>query len=258
MRRLTLAGTLAAVVLAAATIASAAEPWAAVVSPQNSLQLAFMKDDAAVLRLSLGGWGPKWAWVGLSAKEKATGDRLVVTALTVTLPADVALLAKQEDLDRLTKTPAGPDWFAFSPTSDLGPAVISMNDWLEKPAGKHGGVRTVGDRFQFEDAAPVKFWGTNLSYGGGCAPQKKDAEFTAARFAKYGVSGVRLHKFSYPKNKMGIGDLDDATKMTPDGLDRLDYFASQLKANGVYFGWSHTYLGTEQPFGIQAWAALRL
>ena len=369
MCRLSVAGILVAALLAAA-VARAAEPWAAVLSPQNSLEFGFVKDDAAVARLGFVGWGPKWAWVGTGAQEKATGDRLVATApfvvnkaggevidikfqawkssprqvsfrydlaaakdvpvtmvvatlgldkqfargklvqthadgkestvnlpfgraaegsavakavlsiekagdieialdppcpisfdgdmrimlaanmfkqgargttLTVTFPADVAFLAKQEDVDRLAKTLAGPDWFAFSPTSDLGPTVISMNDWLEKPAGKHGGVRMAGDRFQFEDGTPVKFWGSNLSYGGACAPQKKDAEFTAARFAKYGVSGVRLHKFSYPKNKMGIGDLDDATKMTPDGLDRLDYFAAQLKANGVYFGWSHTY-----------------
>ncbi|MCX5684172.1 MAG: hypothetical protein NT049_10860, partial [Planctomycetota bacterium] len=143
--------------------------------------------------------------------------------------------------DRLTKTLAGPDWFAFSPTADLAPTVISMNDWLETPAGKRGGVRMAGDHFQTEDGTPLKIWGSNLSYGGACAPEKKVAEQTAARFAKYGVTGVRLHKFTYPKNKMGIGELDDATKMTPDGLDRLDYFASQMKANGVYFGWSHSY-----------------
>ena len=370
MRRLSVAGFLVAAILAAAPVARAAEPWSAVLSPQNSLEFSFLKDDAAVLHLSLGGWGPKWAWVGLRAQQKATGDRLAVTAplvvnkaagevidvkfqawkssprqvsfrydmtaakdvpvtmviaglgvskkmakgklvmthvggeestwnlplgrtaagapvakavlalekvgdialtfdppcpisadgdlrvmlasdvfkqgtrgttITVTLPADVAFLAKQEDVDRLTKTLAGPDWFAFSPTSDPGPTVIGMNEWLEKPAGKRGGVRMAGDHFQFEDGTPVKFWGTNLSYGGACAPKKPDAESTAARFARYGVSGVRLHKFSYPKNKMGIGELDDATKMTPEGLDRLDYFASQLKANGVYFGWSHTF-----------------
>ena len=90
-----------------------------------------------------------------------------------------------------------------------------MNDWLDKPAGKHGGVRMVGDHFEFEDGTPVKFWGVNLSYGGGCAPEKKDAEFTAARYAKYGINGVRLHKFSYPKNQMGIGDLNDATQHGP-------------------------------------------
>ena len=29
--------------------------------------------------------------------------------------------------------------------------------------------------------------------------------------------------------------------MEAKGLDRLDYFASQLAKNGVYYGWSHTF-----------------
>ena len=29
--------------------------------------------------------------------------------------------------------------------------------------------------------------------------------------------------------------------MTPEGLDRLDYFSAQLKQRGVYFAWSHTF-----------------
>jgi hypothetical protein len=163
------------------------------------------------------------------------------TTITLTLPDETAFLAKQTDLDRLTRTLAGPDWFPFTPADEVNPSVISMNDWLDQPAGKHGGVRIVGDHFEFADHTPVKFWGVNLSYGGGCAPEKKDAEFTASRYAKYGINGVRLHKFSYPKNQMGIGDPNDATLMDPDGLDRLDYFAAQLKTNGVYFGWSHTF-----------------
>jgi hypothetical protein len=167
------------------------------------------------------------------------GTRTV--AVTVTLPDEVSLQAGQADLDRLSRTLAGPDWFPFKPSDEPGPSVIGMEDWLERPAGKRGGVRMVGDRFQFEDGTPVKFWGVNLSYGGGCAPEKKDAEFTAARYARYGVNGVRLHKFSYPKDKMGIGDPSDATRMDPAGLDRLDYFAAELKKRGVYFGWSHSF-----------------
>jgi hypothetical protein len=350
--------------------AAAEEPWAAVVSPENSLAFDLVKGENPVLRLSLGGWGPNWAWVGIGSKEKAKGERLAVAApfvvnrssgevidvkfqawkssprevsfrydlsaakdvpitmviaglgvekpfargkvvlshtdgqqstrplplgraaatapvskavfaldsagqvvmtldppcpvsldgdmrvmlasevfkqgsrsitLTLGFPSEVAFLARQEDLDRLTKTLAGPDWFPFHPSDKPGPSAIAMNDWLDRPAGKHGGVRMVGDRFQLEDGTPVKFWGVNLSYGGNCAPVKKEAEFTAARYAKYGVNGVRLHKFSYPKDKMGIGDPNDATRMDPEGLDRLDYFSAQMKKQGVYFGWSHTF-----------------
>ncbi len=351
------------------TTTLAAAPWSALVSPDNTLEFKFLKADAAVFHLTLAGWGPNWQWVGLSAKQKASGDKLDVSVpfvvrkadgevinirfqswksgprevtfrydltaakdvpvtmviaslsverafstgewvlthtdgkastlklpvgitsrpaatkatlhlakagdiaigfdppcgmafdqdlrvilaqdvfkagsravtLTVTLPDEVAFLARQEDLDQLTKTLAGPDWFPFAPTDDLGPSVIGMEDWLEKPAGKHGSVRHAGDRFQFADGTPVKFWGVNLSYGRGCAPARKEAEFTAARYAKYGINAVRLHKFSYPTDHSGIADKNDSTRMTPEGLDRLDYFSAQLKQHGIYYAWSHTF-----------------
>ena len=175
----------------------------------------------------------------LAAEVFKAGTR--TNKVTVTFPAEASFLARPEDLAPFIRTLAGPDWFAFTPTNEVGPSVMSLSQWLDRPAGAHGGVRMVGDHFEFEDKTPVKFWGVNLSYGGACAPEKKVAEFTAARFGQYGVNGVRLHKFSYPEDQMGIGERNDATQMTAAGLDRLDYFAAQLKSNGVYFGWSHTY-----------------
>ncbi|MGD0092998.1 MAG: hypothetical protein ABSE73_24050 [Planctomycetota bacterium] len=176
--------------------------------------------------------------VMLAHDKFAAGTRAVT--LTLTLPGEVTFAASQEEVDKYAKVLAGPDWFEFKPANDMGPGVIGMNDWLDKPAGKHGAVKIAGDHFEFADGTPVKFWGTNLSYGGQCCPPKKDADNTAARFAKYGVNGVRLHKFCGPGWE-GIGDPKDGTKLTPDGLDRLDYFCSKLTENGVYYGFSHTY-----------------
>jgi hypothetical protein len=132
------------------------------------------------------------------------------------------------------------DWYAWTPSSDHGPSVIGFEDWLDKPAGKHGPVKMAGDHLEFADGQRVKFWGTNLCYTSCCPATKKDAEATAARFAKYGINAVRLHKFTYP-NGMGIGDPSDCTQMTEKGLDHLDYFAQQLRDRGIYYGWSHTY-----------------
>jgi len=160
--------------------------------------------------------------------------------LTLTFPEEVAFYARQADLDKFSRTLAGPDWFAFQPAKEVVPGVINMDRWLDGPAGKHGGVRMVKDGFAFEDGTPVKFWGTNLSYTAN-APDRETADFTAARFAKYGINAVRMHKFSYPTGQSGIGDPNDSTRMDPKGLDRLDYFISKLKEHGVYFGWSHTY-----------------
>jgi hypothetical protein len=359
---------LAALLILAST-APAAEPWNAVIDPDNSLSFSFLRADLPVFQVGLGGWGPQWAWVGLEARQKADGKRLSVRApfvvnkdkgevidvrfeawqpaarqvafrydlesardvpltmlmaavtfqaqgsqgtltlthaegqptklalpargirsapattqaefafdkggtialkldppcpvafdngmrvvlaselfrkgqrgvtLTLTFPDDVAFYATQADLDQLSKSLAGPDWFAFQPAKEVVEGVIDVKAWLDHPAGKRGGVRMVKDGFAFEDGTPVKFWGVNLSYTAS-APDKEAADFTAARFAKYGINAVRMHKFSYPTDKSGIGDPNDSTHMDPKGMDRLDYFVSKLKDNGVYFGWSHTF-----------------
>ncbi|MCY3017702.1 MAG: hypothetical protein NTW87_01545 [Planctomycetota bacterium] len=176
--------------------------------------------------------------VMLAHDKFAAGTRAVT--LTLTFPGNVAFAASQEEADRYVKSLVGADWFAFQPANDMSPGVIGMNDWLEKPAGKHGMLKIVGDHFELADGTRIKFWGTNLSYGGACCPKKAEADNTAARFAKYGVNGVRLHKFCGPGWE-GIGDPNDGTKLTSDGLDRLDYFSSKLTENGVYYGFSHTF-----------------
>lgn len=175
--------------------------------------------------------------VVLAEKEFGAGTKTI--NLTFTFPGNAELFAKDSDLARFTKTLPTADWFPFKPGNDLGPSAIGFEGWLDKPAGKHGGVRQNGDKFSFEDGTSAKFWGTNLSYGTS-APEKAQADSTAARFAKMGVNAVRMHKFT-GSGWEGIGDENDATKMEAKGLDRLDYFSSQLAKSGVYYGWSHTY-----------------
>ena len=95
--------------------------------------------------------------------------------LTLTFPTEADFLGSPEAMQKLTRTIAGPDWFPFHPSGKLVSGAIGMDDWLDKPAGKRGGVRMVGDHFEFADGTPVKFWGVNLAYGGGCARRRKTA-----------------------------------------------------------------------------------
>lgn len=204
-------------------------------------QVAFQSKDAGEYGLTL---DPPTALTTdgqlrvILAQDKFLKGTRTVT-LTLSFPGPTALLAKDSDMARFTKVLPGPDWFPFTPIKDVAPSAIGFEDWLDKPAGRHGGVRMSGDHFQFEDGTPVKFWGTNLAFAAS-APSKADADFMAARFAKWGVNAIRMHKFT-GSGWEGIGDANDATKMDTAGLDRLDYFASQLTKRGVYYGWSHTY-----------------
>jgi hypothetical protein len=161
-----------------------------------------------------------------------------VVTMTITFPGPVEFSGAAEIQNKYVVTLAGPTWFAFQGSNDLQAGALGFADWLDKPAGKHGGVRMQGSRFVFEDGTPVKFWGTNLCYGWECAPTKANAELAAARFAKWGVNAVRLHK---PCGPGDVGDPVDGTKFVPAALDRMEYFAAQLKKHGVYFGMSHTY-----------------
>jgi hypothetical protein len=137
--------------------------------------------------------------------------------------------------------PATAAWYPLKANNVSGDSVFAMDAWLDAPAGKHGGVRMVDDQFQFEDKTPVKFWGTNLAYSA-CAPSEHStADATAKMFARYGINGVRLHKFTGPMGWEGIGDPKDVTKFDDRGLDNLDYFTGALTKAGVYYGFSHTY-----------------
>jgi hypothetical protein len=126
-------------------------------------------------------------------------------------------------------------WFVFQPNNQPGSSVIGMEDWLDKPAGRHGVLLIKGDRMVFEDGTPVKFWGVNIG-GGGCCPNEKEAVAMAECFAKYGVNSVRLHK--------PWADLyaeDDSTSLRPDALKRFDFFCNELRKRGIYYAWSFFY-----------------
>jgi hypothetical protein len=88
------------------------------------------------------------------------------------------------------------------------------------------------------DGTPFKLWGVNCG-NKDCAPAPEDAEARAARYAKYGVNAVRLHKFTWMKG--GIGHPEDSTRLTDEGWARLDRFTAALKERGIYITLSHIY-----------------
>lgn len=127
------------------------------------------------------------------------------------------------------------NWFPFTPENSHDEGIISMNDWLDAPAGKHGFVQIKDENLVFENGKSVKFWGTNI-----CSRlpyvEAAEADKFAAFLAKYGVNAVRFHKFSshgYAENT--------STQIAPEKWKRFDYFQHKLKETGIYYGWSHIY-----------------
>ncbi len=122
---------------------------------------------------------------------------------------------------------------------DTVPIDISFVFEQEKPAGKHGFLKTAGNHFIFEDGTPVRFWGTNMN-SGACFPPKEHAPSLARRLAMQGLNMVRFHQmdgewgrpnlFQFAKGPL----LDNTQSLDPQSLDRLDYFIACLKEEGIY------------------------
>lgn len=127
-------------------------------------------------------------------------------------------------------------WYPYKGKSIDSSSVISAAPCLEAPAGKHGWLSTDGNDYRFGDGTPVKFWGVNIC-NMGVFPEKEMADRWSSYLAKQGVNAVRFHKFSWD----GTSLLPGSTVIEANLFDRLDYFHSQLKKQGIYTGWSHIY-----------------
>ncbi len=123
-------------------------------------------------------------------------------------------------------------WYTFEPRNTAEPGEIGMQDWIEKPAGRHGRIVSRGDELVC-NGKPIKLWGINLCYGA-CAPEGQLADKRAAFYPKYGINSVRLHKYVDGPGWAGIQSKDSCVEFDPAGLDRMDYQVARFKEAGIY------------------------
>ena len=122
--------------------------------------------------------------------------------------------------------------------TDMMPVDISFVFEDEKPAGKHGFVKTDGDVFRFEDGTLAKFWGVMMN-GAACFPTHEKAEQVAQRLSQAGVNVIRLHQMDdewVAPNlyRMTAGKrLENTRDLCEESLERLDYFIKCLKDRGI-------------------------
>jgi len=123
-------------------------------------------------------------------------------------------------------------WYVFEPNNTAQPGEIGMQDWIEKPAGRHGRITRHRDDLVY-NGRPIKLWGINLCFAT-CAPEKALADKRAAFYPKYGINSVRLHKYVDGPGWSGIQSADSCVEFDPDGLDRMDYQVARFKEAGIY------------------------
>ena len=136
--------------------------------------------------------------------------------------------------------PKPPTLFPFVlPWDDASSGTITDVSFLNvKPAGAHGYVVAKNGHFvETNTNARVRFLGVNFA-AKDAFPSHADAAKVAARIAKLGINLVRLHHMDNSDwgQEASIWDYSykDRQHLSAAQLDKLDYFISQLKRNGVY------------------------
>ncbi|MDD3154482.1 MAG: hypothetical protein PHS41_06405, partial [Victivallaceae bacterium] len=191
---------------------------------------------------------PDKAIRSIKAESAGTNAVPVVLAVTAILPLQDAAVTKHfsrqleqsfrersgSNVDTANWYPCPLDWNGkIIPGSALDVSFLN-----HKPAGKYGFLRTVGDHFEFTGTPgkPVRFWGTNIAIEGPF-PAKDLAPGIAKTLAAQGCNMVRLHLWGIqngpaPRNVNEIINRDGTLKL--DALDRMEFFISELKKNGIY------------------------
>jgi hypothetical protein len=163
------------------------------------------------------------------AKDHLRADAPRTLKVSVELPSATDWFASPADVP---DEPGLASWYPWHATGQATNSVLSMADWLEQPAGKHGRITRRNEALIY-NGQPIKLWGLNLCYGT-CAPEKQLADKRAAFYPRYGINSVRLHKFADGAGWSGIQSKDSAAEYDPAGLDRMDYQVAKFKEAGIY------------------------
>lgn len=117
-------------------------------------------------------------------------------------------------------------------------SVINLSFLLDAPAGRRGFVRVSDGHLVTGDGKRLRLWGVNITdwtKGSTMFPPKSDAPMWAATLARFGINCVRLH-FLDLASPRGLIDSkrDDTRTFDAEQLDRFDFWASELKKQGIY------------------------
>jgi hypothetical protein len=126
------------------------------------------------------------------------------------------------------------------------PVDLSFLNDSEKPAGKHGFLKAVQDRLEFEDGTPVRFWGTNVTASSLFLTTAYSVKRQARRLSELGFNLVRIHHHDSAwvvPNIFGPNTADTKTLSAPM-LEKLDWWIKCLKDEGIYV-WLDLHVGRQ-------------
>jgi hypothetical protein len=156
-----------------------------------------------------------------STPLRLCGCLLIFATLTFRTPA--ALPAPPNDADLAD--------FPIHYTPDA-PGPFDASFLIDKPAGRLGPVVARDGHF-YTGERRIRFWGVNICFAG-CFPTHEQADKLANRLARFGINAVRFHHMDSAPWPRGIFADRKLETLSPLALERLDYFITALKKQGVY------------------------
>jgi hypothetical protein len=129
-------------------------------------------------------------------------------------------------------------------SDDIGLPDLSYLNATDRPAGKRGFVKPVGEHLQFPDGSPARFWGTNLSAYVLFATPYWEVPGVAKRLAAQGYNLVRLHHHdsSWVKPNIFGNRTDGALDETQAA--KIDRWIKCLRDEGIYI-WLDMHVGRQ-------------
>ena len=169
-------------------------------------------------------WGERWSvrfGEAINPRTFAPGDRLV-WKMRVSSPDGIALASSKP-----VTIECGDTWIPLEYRKDVIPGSaldFSGMGFQDAPAGKHGWLRAVGGRFEFEGLPGVgqRFYGVNLCFSANY-PDHDMADRLVERFVRCGYNSIRVHHHDgmWAKNEDGA-------------RDKLDYLLARCYEAGLY------------------------
>ena len=119
-------------------------------------------------------------------------------------------------------------WFALTnpQNENNSKSVFKKMSLNESRSGKHGACKVGKNGFEFEDGTKVKFWGMNVY-----EQIKMDNASLDEFVADAALKGINLFRVN---GSLSSSDKPYLGKVDPFLLDRLFYFISACKKNGIY------------------------
>lgn len=127
--------------------------------------------------------------------------------------------------------------FPFALPVDDNTSSVFLPAFPASPITEAKRVVPEGRQFVRQGEA-IRFWGVNIT-SSACFPTHTEAETIARRLRKMGINLVRFHHLDNPawagnEGTIFLNSQDNTLQIDPVSMDRLNYFISRLKQEGVY------------------------